>query len=115
MLFRRTSKLVELEAARRNADKAKPPKKAAVSVCTNVTKKGHLCTIVGFYTISKNVVVISFFFFINVLSFILLDHTSFNLNGTVSLQKGACRLMWVTGAKINRRIINKYLEFPRRF
>lgn len=91
MLFRRTSKLVELEAARRNADKAKPPKKAAVSVCTNVTKKGHLCTIVGFYTISKKV-----------LSFILLDHTSFNLNGTVSLQKGACRLMWVTGAKINR-------------
>ncbi|XP_075880724.1 sorting nexin-5 [Nelusetta ayraudi] len=30
MLFRRTSKLVELEAARRNADKAKPPKKAAM-------------------------------------------------------------------------------------
>ncbi|KAI3370188.1 hypothetical protein L3Q82_024966 [Scortum barcoo] len=33
MLFRRTCKLVELEAARRNAEKAKPVKKAAVSVC----------------------------------------------------------------------------------
>lgn len=33
MLFRRTCKLVELESARRNADKAKPVKKAAVSVC----------------------------------------------------------------------------------
>lgn len=30
MLFRRTSKLVELEAAKRNADKAKPPKKTAL-------------------------------------------------------------------------------------
>lgn len=42
MLFRRTSKLVELEAARRNADKAKPPKKAAVSVRTNVKTMVHL-------------------------------------------------------------------------
>ncbi|XP_029286515.1 sorting nexin-6 isoform X2 [Cottoperca gobio] len=32
MLFRRTCKLVELETARRNAEKAKPVKKAAVSV-----------------------------------------------------------------------------------
>ena len=31
MLFRRTCKLVELENARRNAEKAKPAKKAAVS------------------------------------------------------------------------------------
>lgn len=33
MLFRRTCKLVELESARRNAERAKPVKKAAVSVC----------------------------------------------------------------------------------
>lgn len=32
MLFRRTCKLVELETARRNAEKAKPVKKAAVSL-----------------------------------------------------------------------------------
>lgn len=32
MLFRRTCKLVELEAVKRNAEKAKPVKKAAVSV-----------------------------------------------------------------------------------
>lgn len=38
MLFRRTSKLVELETARKNAEKAKPTKKAAVSVCTHVLK-----------------------------------------------------------------------------
>lgn len=34
MLFRRTCKMVELENARKNAEKAKPVKKAAVSRCT---------------------------------------------------------------------------------
>lgn len=38
MLFRRTSRLVELETARKNVEKAKPTKKAAVSVCTRVLK-----------------------------------------------------------------------------
>lgn len=32
MLFRRICKLVELETSRRNAEKAKPVKKAAVSI-----------------------------------------------------------------------------------
>lgn len=32
MLFRRTCKLVEMETARKNVEKAKPIKKAAVSV-----------------------------------------------------------------------------------
>lgn len=36
MLFRRTCKLVELEAAKRNAEKAKPVKKAAVSTYCNL-------------------------------------------------------------------------------
>lgn len=36
MLFRRTCKLVELESARRNVEKAKPVKKAAVSVSNHV-------------------------------------------------------------------------------
>lgn len=38
MLFRRTCKLVELETARRNAEKAKPLKKAAVSAFTKYHK-----------------------------------------------------------------------------
>lgn len=33
MLFRRTCKIVEVEGARRNAERAKPVKKTAVSVC----------------------------------------------------------------------------------
>uniref|UniRef100_A0A8D0DEN4 Si:dkey-28n18.9 n=1 Tax=Sander lucioperca TaxID=283035 RepID=A0A8D0DEN4_SANLU len=39
MLFRRTCKLVELESARRNAEKAKPVKKAAVSACAHVSQE----------------------------------------------------------------------------
>ncbi len=39
MLFRRTCKLVELETARRNAEKAKPVKKAAVSVRAHVSQE----------------------------------------------------------------------------
>ncbi|KAM3877864.1 sorting nexin-6 [Diretmus argenteus] len=39
MLFRRTCKLVELETARRNAERAKPPKKAAMEEQKNEAEK----------------------------------------------------------------------------
>lgn len=43
MLFRRTCKLVELEAARKNVEKAKPVKKAAVSVSIKLQNRAsHL-------------------------------------------------------------------------
>lgn len=48
MLFRRTCKLVELENAQRNAEKAKPVKKAAVSVCIHTIRarlpQSSMCT-----------------------------------------------------------------------